>query len=64
MTEHVLGIPPGTWTSEMKAILTEKYSSARDSGTLRDLADELGVGLYQLYAQAHRLGLSRHVRRR
>jgi hypothetical protein len=56
--------PPGTWTPEMKATLTSRYAAARDSGTLRALADELGVGLYQLYAQAHRLGLSREIRRR
>ncbi len=58
------GHPPGTWTPEMKAKLTEKYAAARDNRTLSDLADELGVGVYQLYTQAHKLGLSRPIRRR
>lgn len=48
----------------MKATLTAKYAAARDARTLQALADELHVGLYQLYAQAHRLGLSRQIRRR
>src|SRR5579871_6945542 len=32
------GHPPGTWTPEMKAKLTEKYAAARDNRTLSDLA--------------------------
>jgi hypothetical protein len=48
----------------MTAKLREKYIAARDGRTLQSLADELGVGLYQLYAKAHRMGLSRQIRRR
>lgn len=54
----------GTWTPEMKAALRAEYSQARDAGQLRELADRLGVDLYQLYGQAHRLGLSREIRKR
>lgn len=56
--------PPGTWTPEMKDALTEKYAAARDARTLQALADELGVNVYHLYAQAHRMGLARPIRRR
>ena len=55
---------PGVWTEAMKNTLRNKYQSAREHGQLRELATELGVGLYQLYAQAHRLGVSREIRRR
>lgn len=54
----------GTWTPEMKARLRAEYPQARESGQLRELAERLGVDLYQLYGQAHRLGLSRQIRRR
>jgi hypothetical protein len=48
----------------MKNTLRDKYANARDLGALQSLADELGVGKYQLYAMAHRLGLAREIRRR
>lgn len=64
MTDTIPTHPPGTWTPEMKTTLTEKYAIAREARALQSLADELKVGLYQLYAQAHRLGLSRTIRRR
>jgi len=64
MTDTLTLHPPGTWTDEMTAKLREKYIAARDGRTLQSLADELGVGLYQLYAKAHRMGLSRQIRRR
>jgi len=54
----------GTWTPEMKAQLRAEYADAREKNQLRELADRLGVDLYQLYGQAHRLGLSRQIRRR
>lgn len=54
----------GTWTPEMRRKLSEQYVQARADGKLRALAAELGVDLYQLYSQAHRLGLSREIRRR
>jgi hypothetical protein len=56
---------PGVWSEAMKNTLRNKYAGARQyRGGLRQLADELGVGLYQLYSMAHRLGLSREIRRR
>lgn len=54
----------GVWTEAMKATLRDKYPGARDAGQLRELARDMGVGLYQLYSMAHRLGLSREIRRR
>jgi len=54
----------GTWTAEMKDLLRANYARAREDGSLRALATELGVDLYQLYSQAHRLGLSHEIRRR
>lgn len=54
----------GVWTPEMKERLRAEYAQARESDQLRDLAARLGVDLYQLYGQAHRLGLSRQIRRR
>ena len=54
----------GTWTDDMRATLRAEYATARQDGTLRALAERLGVDLYQLYSQAHRLGLSREIRRR
>jgi hypothetical protein len=54
----------GTWTEDMKQTLRTEYAGARQGGTLRALAERLGVDLYQLYSQAHRLGLSREIRRR
>lgn len=55
---------PGVWTEAMKNTLRDKYSAAREASRLRELADDLGVGLYQLYSMAHRMGLSREIRRR
>jgi hypothetical protein len=54
----------GTWTPEMRNTLRTEYAVAREDGKLRELAERLGVDLYQLYSQAHRLGLSREIRRR
>lgn len=54
----------GTWTDDMRATLRAEYGEARAAGKLRELAERLGVDLYQLYSQAHRLGLSREIRRR
>jgi hypothetical protein len=56
--------PVGVWTEAMKNTLRDRYGSSRELGQLRTLADELGVGLYQLYSMAHKLGLSREIRRR
>ena len=56
--------PVGVWTEAMKTTLRDRYGSSRELGQLRTLADELGVGLYQLYSMAHKLGLSREIRRR
>jgi hypothetical protein len=68
MTEAVMDEPThlhrGTWTQEMRTRLRAEYAAAREGGTLRELAAKLGVDLYQLYSQAHRLGLSREIRRR
>jgi hypothetical protein len=55
---------PGVWTEAMKNTLRNRYGQARELRQLRALANELGVGLYQLYSMAHRLGLSREIRRR
>lgn len=63
----VLDTPPkhiGTWTAPMLATLTAEYAGAREAGTLRALADKLGVDLYQLYGKAHRLQLAREIRKR
>jgi hypothetical protein len=54
----------GVWTPEMRETLRAEYVDARANGTLAELALRLGVDLYQLYGQAHRLGLSRMIRRR
>lgn len=54
----------GTWTAPMLATLTAEYAGAREAGTLRALADKLGVDLYQLYGKAHRLQLAREIRKR
>lgn len=73
MTDHALAGAPaeptsehkGTWTPEMKARLRAEYHEARaKEGGLQALADSLGVDLYQLYGKAHRMGLSRTIRRR
>jgi hypothetical protein len=48
----------------MRERLKAEYAEARTAGTLPALAAALGVDLYQLYGQAHRLGLSREIRRR
>ena len=53
-----------TWTAPMLAPLTAEYAGAREAGTLRALADKLGVDLYQLYGKAHRLQLAREIRKR
>ena len=52
------------WTREMKATLRANYPDARARDALRELAEALGVGLYQLYGQAHRMGLSTEIRKR
>ena len=52
------------WTEEMLQALDRKYPAAREAGTLRELAEELGVDLYDLYNKAHRRGLSKQIRRR
>jgi len=67
--DHVGGPEPthrhvGVWTLEMRNILLADYQEARARGTLPALAAKLGVDLYQLYSQAHRLGLARGIRRR
>jgi hypothetical protein len=54
----------GHWTPEMIATLAAEYAPARAAGKLRELADKLGVDLYQLYGKAHRLQLARTIRRR
>lgn len=54
----------GKWTTEMCAQLRAQYVNARDAGTLHALAESLGVDLYQLYGKAHRMGLSREIRKR
>lgn len=64
--------PPGaerhqrtaTWTPQMKQRLVDDYATARAAGMLRELAISLGVDLYELYNKAHRLGLSKQIRRR
>lgn len=74
-SEPVLGLAPtvepepterhiGVWTPVKRQMLIERYATARADGKLPELAAELGVDLYQLYGQAHRLGLSRPIRRR
>lgn len=64
MNDFAVQAAPGMWTEAMKNTLRDKYSRARESGQLRELALELHVGLYQLYSMAHKLGLSREIRRR
>lgn len=54
----------GVWTPEMRNTLRAEYVDARATGRLHELAGRLGVDLYQLYGQAHRLGLSRAIRKR
>lgn len=54
----------GRWTADMCERLRKDYVTARDAGTLHALAEALGVDLYQLYGKAHRMGLSREIRRR
>jgi hypothetical protein len=54
----------GVWTPDMKTALRQCYAQAREERTLATLATTLGVDLYQLYGQAHRMGLSRGIRRR
>jgi hypothetical protein len=54
----------GMWTAEMITTLVAEYDSAREAGTLHELANKLGVDLYQLYGKAHRLQLARAIRRR
>jgi hypothetical protein len=56
--------PVGVWTEAMKNTLRDRYGAAREASKLRELAADLGVGLYQLYSMAHKLGLSREIRRR
>lgn len=53
-----------TWTPAMLTTLCAEYAAARAAGMLRELADKLGVDLYQLYGKAHRLQLAREIRRR
>jgi hypothetical protein len=53
-----------TWTDDMKDTLRRSYVASREVGMLPELAQRLGVHLYQLYGQAHRLGLSREIRKR
>lgn len=66
MNDLTVPVQPGVgvWTEAMKDTLRKRYGTARELGTLKDLAADLGVGLYQLYSMAHRLGLSREIRRR
>lgn len=52
------------WTDEMIATLDREYHAAREHGTLRELAEKIGVDLYDLYNKAHRRGLSKQIRRR
>jgi hypothetical protein len=52
------------WTREMRELLLTQYAAARAANQLRELAARIGVDLYQLYGQAHRMGLSREIRRR
>ena len=52
------------WTPQMIATLAAEYSAAREAGTLSALATKLGVNVYQLYGKAHRLQLTRTIRRR
>lgn len=53
-----------TWSDEMVETLKQEYPRAREEGQLRQLAERLGVELYDVYNKAHRLGLSRVIRRR
>ena len=52
------------WTPEMRERLRQEYVPMKDANRLPELANALGVDLYQLYGQAHRLGLTREIRRR
>jgi hypothetical protein len=64
MQESTLTPRKGIWSLEMTDQLKREYATARAEGKLRELADRLGVQLYDVYNKAHRLGLSRAIRKR
>lgn len=54
----------GNWSPDKIETLKREYPQARDDGTVRELAERLGVETYDVYNKAHRLGLARRIRRR